>query len=96
MNRVTFTASGLGNLRGNAVVAVYKDSSKSTILWTWHIWITDYNPDEIAKQNENPTLTATNSKYTATGVEGELHRYSSTMWTSGVLVGKFIMDRNIG
>ncbi|MFR9606278.1 MAG: hypothetical protein SNI42_04670 [Rikenellaceae bacterium] len=92
-NSVTFTTAGLGDLRGNAVVAVR--NSSGTILWTWHIWITDYNPDAIAAANSTVT-TATNSKYTATGVEGELHRYSSTMWTSGVLVGKFIMDRNIG
>ncbi|MFR9563860.1 MAG: hypothetical protein SNG55_06905, partial [Rikenellaceae bacterium] len=70
-NSVTFTTAGLGDLRGNAVVAVR--NSSGTILWTWHIWITDYNPDAIAAANSTVT-TATNSKYTATGVEGELHR----------------------
>ncbi|MFI3328813.1 MAG: hypothetical protein R3Y70_06710, partial [Rikenellaceae bacterium] len=71
--------------------------SNGTVLWSWHIWITDYSPDTIAKDrnNLNPG-SETNTAYTSRNVEGELHRYSSTMWTSGVLVGKFIMDRNIG
>ncbi|MGE4587258.1 MAG: fimbrillin family protein [Mangrovibacterium sp.] len=29
---------------GNAVIAAY-DSDGSTILWSWHIWVTNYDPD---------------------------------------------------
>ena len=29
---------------GNAIVAV--KNSSGTILWSWHIWVTDFNPDE--------------------------------------------------
>lgn len=36
---VRFSAGGIS---GNAVVATYDDAGK--ILWSWHIWITDYNP----------------------------------------------------
>ena len=32
---------------GNALIAV-KDQS-GTILWSWHIWVTDYDPDATAK-----------------------------------------------
>ena len=32
-----------GHYEGNALIAV-KDSV-GTILWSWHIWVTDYNPD---------------------------------------------------
>lgn len=32
---------------GNAVVAV--KNSAGTILWSWHIWVTDYNPDATAQ-----------------------------------------------
>jgi len=39
--RVTLTASGS---TGNAVVAAYA-ADGTTILWSWHIWVTDYNPD---------------------------------------------------
>lgn len=38
---VTFKATGIS---GNALIAV-KDE-KGTILWSWHIWLTDYNPEE--------------------------------------------------
>lgn len=38
---VTFNASGK---HGNALIAV-KDEN-DVILWSWHIWVTDYNPNE--------------------------------------------------
>ncbi|MFR9596147.1 MAG: hypothetical protein SNH79_01035 [Rikenellaceae bacterium] len=89
---VRFRAASLGDLRGNAVVVVYKDSSKSTILWSWHIWITDYNPDSIAAANPNPgtgNISVSNST-------GSLHCYNNDMFNTGVLAGKYIMDRNLG
>jgi hypothetical protein len=33
-----------GTASGNAVIAAY-DTDGTTILWSWHIWVTDYNPD---------------------------------------------------
>ena len=33
-----------GNAVGNAVIAV-ADEQTQTILWSWHIWTTDYEPD---------------------------------------------------
>jgi len=33
-----------GNTSGNAVVAAYA-ADGTTILWSWHIWVTTYNPD---------------------------------------------------
>jgi len=39
--RVTLTASGS---TGNAVVAAYA-ADGTTILWSWHIWVTNYDPD---------------------------------------------------
>lgn len=32
---------------GNAVIAV--KNSAGTILWSWHIWVSDYNPDATAQ-----------------------------------------------
>ena len=32
-----------GNIEGNALISV-KDAS-GTILWSWHIWVTNYNPE---------------------------------------------------
>lgn len=43
-SRVTFEATGTP---GNALIAV-KDAS-GVILWSWHIWSTDYDPEETAQ-----------------------------------------------
>jgi hypothetical protein len=39
--QVTVTA---GTASGNAVIAAY-DTDGTTILWSWHIWVTSYNPN---------------------------------------------------
>lgn len=36
-----------GGVEGNAVVAV-KDAAGTNTLWSWHIWVTDYDPAESA------------------------------------------------
>jgi len=43
--KVNITASGTP---GNAVVAAYNGS---TILWSWHIWVTDYTPSASSVTN---------------------------------------------
>ena len=43
--RVSFTAGEGG---GNALLAVYDASGK--VLWSWHIWVTDYDPDASGAQ----------------------------------------------
>ena len=75
-------------MKGNAVVAVKLGNSES-IVWSWHIWITDYNPDR-----EN--LVPVNSTF-AYGVEGGLvHRYDNASFQNGAYKAGFIMDRNLG
>lgn len=71
-------------MKGNVVVAVKIGDS---IIWSWHIWITDYNPD-------NEGLSGT---YTF-GVEGgNVHRYDNAAFRSGGdYQNGFIMDRNLG
>lgn len=39
----TITVYGNGDHQGNAVVALFLDDR---IVWSWHIWIIDYNPNE--------------------------------------------------
>ena len=36
--------------KGNVLIGVYSDSSKSKLLWTWHLWITD-KPGEQSYNN---------------------------------------------
>jgi len=52
----TITASATP---GNAVIALYSGAEQTgTILWSWHIWVTDYNPFSSAA---NTTYTITNT-----------------------------------
>ncbi|MFI3315244.1 MAG: fimbrillin family protein [Rikenellaceae bacterium] len=77
---------------GNIVLAVMLGGE---VLWSWHLWITDYNPDGIV-DNVSPV----NSRlvYSASGYDGEVHRYEDDdLWGArGVYGDKFIMDRNLG
>ena len=71
----------------NVLIGVRKADS-SNYLWSWHIWITDYNPDQNIGGWKDGLFS-----YPVDG--GYLHRYSGTYW-SNRLNGKYIMDRNIG
>ena len=73
-------------MKGNVVVAVRAGNS-SSIFWSWHIWITDYNPDR-----ENLTPASGTLVYGVDG--GNVHRYG-TQFNSAYRNG-FIMDRNLG
>lgn len=43
-----------GSSSGNAVIAAYDGpNATGNILWSWHIWVTDYNPDSSPVQNGN-------------------------------------------
>ncbi len=82
---------------GNFVFAVKKDNS---ILWSWHLWFTDYNPDAIATANQSKIVADTDMAYERIGYEGAVHRYKDAnnsigVW-SDIYKDKFIMDRNIG
>lgn len=80
-------------MRGNVVIAV---RIGETIVWSWHIWITDYNPDQ-------ERLTPETGKYIYTVEGGQVHRYNNDLFnktaptetTEGYKNG-FIMDRNLG
>jgi uncharacterized protein (TIGR02145 family) len=48
-----------GSTSGNAVIAAYSGANQTgTILWSWHIWVTSYNP--------NTKLNGTTYSYTPT------------------------------
>ncbi len=74
------TAAGTN---GNAVVAAYDASN--TILWSWHIWVTNYVPTTQAN-------VAANTAYTVTG--GQVHTYGTRYLAANG--NKVIMDRNLG
>lgn len=75
---------------GNVLIAV-RDVVTQEILWSWHLWVTDYCP-----YDHNLTETATGS-YPLINNTGSLHRYNGTVWESGgIYETKYMMDRYIG
>ena len=76
---------------GSALIAVYDDidpdATGAKILWSWHIWATDYNPDGTADYG-----LAANSKAYVSG--GQVHTYGTTYMATNP--GKVMMDRNLG
>ena len=82
---------------GNAVIAAYA-ADGATILWSWHVWVTDYVPaalsGDITPANRESAI-ETARKATAGGT---VHTYKGTSWTqeTGAFFKKVIMDRNLG
>lgn len=60
-------------------------------LWSWHLWITDYDPDAIS-------VAPVSGQYIYPVDEngGAVHRYAGAAWENGIYKDKFIMDRNLG
>ncbi len=88
---------------GNVVIAV--KNSAGTILWSWHLWITSYNPDEVGtKVNDyNRTVTGGNiHRYAdATFLYSDYINLTSSVWDSsdyvyGSSYDVYMMDRNLG
>ena len=73
----------------NVGYVVRKTNVDKDILWSWHLWITDYDP---YPKNLKPSLGIWN--YSVEG--GELHRYDIATFVGGIYSEKFIMDRNLG
>ncbi len=72
-----------------------------TIIWSWHLWVTDYNPYVVSlKETDNDFVSypkRTSTDQVENVLEGELHSYTGTLWSgAGIYTDKFIMDRNIG
>ncbi len=89
-----FTVTPNSKTAGNAVLALYDNaSSGGKILWSWHIWVTDYLPDGT----KNYGL-GINSKGTVPG--GEVHTYGEGYKKASDKIGggplRVIMDRNLG
>lgn len=74
---------------GNAIVALYANDDQA--CWSWHLWITDYAPEEAYSKAPEAGVYS----YSVTG--GVVHRYEGTIWQEGGEYEKrFIMDRNLG
>jgi hypothetical protein len=76
------------DIRGNAIIGLRKGSGP--ILWSWHLWITDYAPEEAYNHTPQTGVYA----YEVSG-NGVVHRYEQAIWQDKY-AGRFIMDRNLG
>lgn len=85
---------------GNVLVGVYRtdqpnadNPDKREYSWSWHLWITDYNPDECRNQNWDGRY-----KYILSNGSGEVHHYTGKLWDAddAIYHNKWIMDRNLG
>lgn len=77
--QLSFTGAANGS---NAVVAMKGTDGK--VLWSWHIWFTDYNPDIVIDPGKG------------TVANGLVHKYKGTTWDGGIYADKYMMDRNLG
>ena len=86
--------------QGNLVIGVYrKDQTNANnrnlreYSWSWHLWITDYNPDECKNINWEGRY-----KYILSNASGMLHHYRGKLWDSedAEYHNKWVMDRNLG
>ena len=75
---------------GNVLIGVYKDDP-DTIVWSWHLWISDYDPDAIGGYEPVP------GKYIYAVPGGEVHRYGGVAWEEGGRYARsYAMDRYVG
>lgn len=72
---------------GNVIIGVREAGKTDEYLWSYHMWITDYNPTQTTYTiNDDGEGTVTN---------GSVYRYTGGLWES-VYKDKVIMDRNLG
>ena len=84
------------NANGSVLIGVYRtdqQTSEREYSWSWHLWITDYNPDECLNQNWDGRY-----RIIQKNGSGEVHHYIGTSWDSedAIYHNKWLMDRNIG
>lgn len=76
-------------VKGNVVIAAGPDDNSGSISWSWHLWITDYNPYDA-----NIWDNSTEGQYIYPVENGAVHRYEGIYWTNHKNV--YSMDRNLG
>jgi len=78
-------------MKGNVVVGLEVGGDN---LWSWHFWITDYDPDR--------NVEIADGQYVYGVGHGNVHRYKGALWTTAPTDSKigysngYIMDRNLG
>lgn len=85
-------------LEGNIVFGVrrYIDGAHESLddifLWSYHLWVTDYKPQQAITNHYMPV----EGQYIYPVTGGDVHRYNNDIFNTGIYKNKFIMDRNLG
>lgn len=74
----------------NVIIGVKRKGASASdgYMWSWHLWMTDYDPDEDVGG-------WVDGKYIYPVEGGEVHRYAGTYWINNYY-NKYMMDRNLG
>lgn len=76
-------------VEGNVIVAVGPDDGSNSVSWSWHLWITDYDPTESLYWEGSE-----DGRYIYPVKNGSMHRYEGAYWNTHK--STYIMDRNLG
>ena len=82
-----FEVAVKSGLSGNVIVAAGPDSQ--TVSWSWHLWITSYDPSNARTMGPGKT-----GQYIYPVTGGSVHRYKGDYWNNNPNV--YIMDRYLG
>lgn len=90
-NKMRVRPTGYG--AGNALIGIRKKNADPNIdgyMWSYHLWITDYNPDYKGVMDDVVQY------YPVQG--GSVHRYNTDYWKKNLPAadGICVMDRNLG
>ena len=75
---------------GNVVIGI-KNTLSPDWLWSWHLWVTDYCPDDAKYLTQQGAFLPGTDTYHVTG--GDVQRYQAA---AAGEVQKVYMDRNVG
>lgn len=81
--------------KGNALIGVYNDQNRNNMqdfgeeyLWSYHLWVTDYNPDQ--------EITISSGVYDYPVSGGKVQRIAGNLWNTSDYAASRLMDRNLG
>lgn len=92
--------------RGNVLIALRKKDPNGSftaengekygeILWSWHLWVTDYNPDKVLSKPGTYTGIVRGNMENGTASNRRSRVFKYGFWT-GNYNYSWIMDRNLG
>lgn len=86
---------------GTIVIGIrrYTDAGRSELsdyIWSWQMWVTDYNPYPALNYTPMVDNEGNELQFEYSVKNGDVHRYNYTSWKTGLYKDCFIMDRNLG